>query len=94
MAAYRLLAAITRVLGEPGLDWRLIRSLAMTLARGTCWMGTAVMELAGASAVTCCMMHDVTSKNQVTYALAMISIRQSYKRVHVLGSGSVSRAVS
>ena len=36
---------------------------------------------------TSSLMHDVTSKNWMMYALAMTSIRQSYKRVHVLCKG-------
>ena len=36
---------------------------------------------------TSSLTHDVTLKNQVIYALAMTSIRQSYKRVHMLCKG-------
>ena len=39
-------------------------------------------------------MHAATLKDQVTYALAMMSMRQSYKRAHALGLVSQLGAVT
>ena len=40
---------------------------------------------------TSSLMHYITSKDQVTYAWGLMSIGQSYKKVHMLCSGYIVR---